>query len=111
MPIDAKTLAAIADIDVQAMTSIRGRRVHRLLVREFTRIDRLLAAAAEDGTPAPLVLADDGREALCHTDGRGAAAAIAEWARPTGATVSTSYDLLKDSLPILGWTLSHPAWA
>ena len=96
MPIDTKTLAAIADIDVQAMTSIRGRRVHRLLVREFTRIDHLLAAAAEDGTPALLALADDGRVALCHTDGRGAAAVIADWPRLSGATVAMSYDMLKD---------------
>jgi hypothetical protein len=37
MPIDADVLAAIAGAYVASMTSIRGRRVHRLLMREFAR--------------------------------------------------------------------------
>ena len=111
MPIETQTLAAVARSYVGTMTSIRGRRVHRLLMREFARFDHVLAAVAEDGTPALLALADDGSAAVCRTDGRGAAAAIAEWARLEGATVTTSYDLAKDSLPIASWTIWHPSFA
>lgn len=75
MPIDKATLDAIARTYVAAMTSIRGRRVHRLLMREFVRFDQVLPAVGEDGTPALLALADDGRAAICRTDGHGAASA------------------------------------
>jgi hypothetical protein len=110
MPIEADVLAATADAYVEPMTSIRGRRVRRLLMREFARYDHVLPATAEDGAAALLALGEDGRVALCRTDGRGPAAAVSEWARLEGATVTTSYDLAKDSLPILGWTLWHPSF-
>ena len=93
------------------MTSIRGRRVHRLLMREFSRFDHVFAAVAEDGTAALLALAQDGSAAVCRSDGRGPAAAVAEWASLEGATVTTSYDLLKDSLPILSWAIWNPDFA
>ena len=108
---DKDTLDAIARTHVATMTSIRGRRVHRLLMREFARFDHVLAAVAEDGTAALLALADDGSAAVCRTDGRGAAADVAQWARLDGATVTTAYDLLKDSLPIVSWTVWHPGFA
>jgi len=111
MPIEKATLDAIARTYVEPMTSIRGRRVHRLLARTFARFDHVLRVVAEDGTPALLALADAGDAALCRTDGRGPAAAIAEWTRLQGATVTTSYDLLKDSLPILQWAIWHPGFA
>jgi len=108
---DKDTLDAIARTYVATMTSIRGRRVHRLLMREFARFDHVLAAVAENGTAALLALADDGSAAVCRTDGRGAAADVAQWARLDGATVTTAYDLLKDSLPIVSWTVWHPGFA
>src|SRR6476660_8930962 len=101
MPIEKETLDAIARTYVDTMTSIRGRRVHRLLMREFSRFDHVLRAVAEDGTPTLLAMADDGSAAVCRTDGRGAAATVAQWARLQGATVTMSYDLTKDSLPIV----------
>jgi hypothetical protein len=65
---------------------------------------------AEDGAAALLAPAGDGRVAVWRTDGRGPSASVSEWARLKGATVTTSYDLAKDSLPILGWTLWHPGF-
>src|SRR5262245_45396088 len=111
MPIHKKTLDAIARTYVRSMTSIRGRRVHRLLMREFTRFDHVLPAAAEDGSPALLALAEDGRAAVCRTDGRGPEVAITELASLQGAAVTMSYDFLKDSLPIVSCTISHPGLA
>ncbi len=111
MPIEKEALDAIARSYVEPMTSIRGRRVHRLLMRAFSRFDHVLGAVAEDGTPALLALAEDGSAAICRTDGRGATAAIATWSRLPGATVTISYDLAKDSLPIVSWTIWHPSFA
>ena len=79
-------------------------------MREFSRFDHVLPAVAEDGTPALLALAEDGSAAVCRTDGRGAVVAVAEWARLDGASVTTSYDLHKDSLPIVSWTIWHPGF-
>jgi hypothetical protein len=111
MPIDKEALASIARVYVQPMTSIRGRRVVRLLAREFSRFDHVLAVVTEDGSAALLALSVDGRAAICCTDGRGASADIVEVCRLHEATVTTSYDLLKDSLPIVSWTLWHPGFA
>ncbi|HEY0230311.1 MAG TPA: hypothetical protein VGC55_03580 [Dokdonella sp.] len=111
MPVESKTLDAIARRYVQTMTSIRGRRVHRLLMREFARFDHVLPATVEDGSAALLALTEGGAAAVCRTDGRGAAADIVESARWMDATVTTSCDLLKDSLPILRWTIWHPGFA
>jgi hypothetical protein len=111
MPIARQTLDATARAYASTMTSIRGRRVHRLLMREFARFDHVLAVVAEDGTCALLALAEDGRAAVCRTDGRGAAAAVAECARLEGLTVTTACDLTKDSLPVVSWTIWHPGLA
>jgi len=89
------------------MTSIRGRRVHRLLMREFASFDHVLPARTGEGAPALLALGQDGRAAVCCTDGRGAATDIVRCASLGAASVATSYDLLKDSLPIVRWTIRH----
>lgn len=111
MPIDNATLQAIASAYTGAMTPIRGRRVHRLLMRAFVSFDQVLPASTEDGRAALLALAEDGRAAVCCTDGRGAAAEVTEWASLCGASVATAFDLAKDSLPVLHWTLGHPGLA
>jgi hypothetical protein len=111
MPIEKNTLAGIARAYVKPMTSIRGRRIHRLLLREFSRFDYVIPAIAEDRSPALLAIANDGSVAVCRTDGRGAAVAIAGWSRLEGATVTTSYDLTKDSLPIVSWVIWHSSFA
>jgi hypothetical protein len=111
MPIDEALLDATARTYVEPMTSIRGRRVHRLLMRVFKRFDHVLPVTAEGGAPALLALAEDGSAAVCRSDGRGAAAAVSEWVRLEGATVTTFYDLARDSLPVVSWTISHPSFA
>jgi hypothetical protein len=80
-------------------------------MRQFARFDHVLPAVAEDGTAVLLALSEDGRAAVCRTDGRGPAADVAEWARLPGASVTTAYDLLKDSLPVVSWTVWHPGFA
>ncbi len=111
MPIERETLDGIARTYINAMTSIRSRRVHRLLMREFSRFDHVIPAIAEDGNPALLALAEDGSAAVCQTNGRGEAVTVAEWVRLEGTTVTTSYDLTKDSLPIVSWMIWHPSFA
>ncbi len=106
-----KNLETTARLYTRRMTSIRDRRVHRLLMREFARFDHVLPVTAQDGTPALLAVSNDGSVAVCHTDGRGAAAAVAEWSRLDGATVTISYDLTHDSLPVVGWAIWHPGFA
>ena len=98
MPIEAAILDAMARTYVDTMPSIRGRRVHRLLLREFSRFDHVLPVTAEDGAPALLALGEGGSVAVCRTDGRGAAAAVAQWAQLQGATVTISSGPTKDSV-------------
>jgi hypothetical protein len=111
MPIDKPTLDAIARAYVVGMTSIRGRRVHRLLMREWAHYDHVLRASMEDGVVVLFALGEDGGAAVCRTDGRGTVVAIESWARLNGSRVSTSFDLTKDSLPVQGWMVSHPGFA
>ena len=108
MAITAAALDRIARAYTASMTSIRGRRVHRLLTRELARYEMVVAARAGAATPALLALAQDGAAAACSSDGRGAHVAIVHWARLDGATVTTCFDLAKDSLPVASWTLWHP---
>src|SRR4051812_9489025 len=70
MPIEEAVLEATARAYVAPMSSIRGRRVHRLLMRELARFDHVLAVTTDDGPPALLAIGADGRAAVCRTDGR-----------------------------------------
>lgn len=49
MPIDPATLEATVRAYVGSVTSIRGRRVHRLLMRVQARYEHVLVATAENG--------------------------------------------------------------
>jgi hypothetical protein len=101
MPIEKETLAALATKYTSTMTSIRGRRVHRLLMREFPRFDVVLPVAVGEGSPAMLALSATAGTALCQSDGRGKTVSIVEWTGSMDGTTTTSYDLLKDSLPVV----------
>lgn len=109
MPVDKAALDSSARRYASTMTSIRGRRVHRLLMREFSRFDLVVPAVAESGAGVLLALTEGGGVAMCQTDGRGAVVDIAECSYLEGATVTTSYDFTKDSLPIVSWTIWHPS--
>lgn len=109
MPMDRTRLEAIATDYVCEMTSIRGRRVHRLILREFAGSEAVLAATAEAAGPALVAIKAHGAIAVCQTDGSGKAAPIVDLPAASPLTVTTQFDLLKDSLPIVGWSLWHPA--
>lgn len=100
MPIDADTLAAIADDYARGMTSIRGRRVQRLIKREFAGAARVLPVKSGASTAALLGVSASGA-ALCATDGRGKAAAIVKWRHGSTQGLEVRFDLLKDSLQML----------
>ena len=99
MPIDPATLAAFASEYAKGMTSIRGRRVQRLLKREFAGAEYVLLAQLGPGT-AVLGLSSSGA-AICATDGTGKQASVVKWAHESTVAVETQFDLHKDSLPAL----------
>lgn len=100
MPIDPDTLSALASHYAQGMTSIRGRRVQRLVKREFAGAQHVLLVQVAAGTPAVLGLSDSGA-AFCATDGTGRQASVVKWRHGSTQALETRFDLLKDSLPAL----------
>lgn len=100
MTISAEALASLASRYAQGMTSIRGRRVQRLLKREFAGAEQVLVVTIEAGAQAVLGLSDVGA-ALCTTDGRGPHASLFKWRHGSAQAIETRFDLLKDSLPAL----------
>ncbi|MYW90588.1 hypothetical protein G3I59_08135 [Amycolatopsis rubida] len=105
---DPERLDAVARTYTASMTSIRGRRVHRLIMRRLAGYDHVLPAGTAAGAPALLALSADGRAALCHSDGRGPSADLVACGPTPGVTVTSAHDLTKDSLPVLSWTVRHP---
>ena len=103
MPIHSDALSSLASQYVQEMTSIRGRRVRRLLKREFADAEHVLIVQVDSGATAVLGLWATGA-ALCATDGRGKGASVVKWLHGSTEALETQFDLLKDSLPLLGTT-------
>ena len=102
MTIDTTTLSAVALNYASAMTSIRGRRVQRLVMREFARYDAVVHAKTESGQSALLGLSSSGEAALLASDGRGKEIEVVTWDGTTETVKRRRFDLLKDSLPVLG---------
>src|SRR5436309_2889888 len=100
MPIDSGTLATFASEYAKGMTSIRGRRVQRLLKREFAGAEYVLLAQVGSGTAAVLGLSTNGA-AICATDGKGKQASVVKWAQGSTVALEMQFDLHKDSLPVL----------
>jgi hypothetical protein len=100
MPIDPTELAALAGKYSKNMTSIRGRRVQRLVKREFGGADDVLDVQLGSGAPAVLGLSPGGA-ALCATDGTGKHAAVFKWSHDSADALEVRFDLHKDSLPVL----------
>jgi hypothetical protein len=100
MPIDPDALSSFATDFAKGMTSIRGRRVQRLLKREFAGADAVLKLQVGSGTVAALGLSATGA-AMCGTDGRGKQVSVFRWRHGAAEALETRFDLLKDSLPIL----------
>jgi len=101
MPIDSDTLSSLASLYAQGMTSIRGRRVQRLLKREFAGAEQALIVQVGSGRTAVLGLSTAGA-AFCATDGKGKQASVVKWLHGSSEALETHFDLLKDSLPALG---------
>lgn len=101
MPIDPDTLSALASNYAKGMTSIRGRRVQRLLKREFAGAEYVLLVQSVAGATAVLGLSASGA-AYSSTNGRGKHATIIKWLHGSTQALETHFDLLKDSLPALG---------
>ncbi len=100
MPIDPDTLSSLARDYAQGMTSIRGRRVQRLLKREFAGAEQVLLVQVGSGVTAVLGVSASGA-ALCATDGRGKLVSVVKWRHGSSEALETHFDLLKDSLPVL----------
>lgn len=103
MAIDPSLLAALAADYTKDMTSIRGRRVQRLLRRELAGADQVLRVQLVSGEASVLGLSSSGA-ALCTTDGTGPHAALLRWRHGSETVEETQHDLLKDSLPVLRTT-------
>ncbi len=101
MPIEPDTLSSFASGYAKTMTSIRGRRVQRLLKREFAGAEYVLVVRAVSGPAAVLGLSASGA-ALCATDGTGKQASVFKWLHGSDTALETQFDLHKDSLPALG---------
>ncbi|MEO5669963.1 MAG: hypothetical protein ABIR26_04640 [Ramlibacter sp.] len=97
---DPQDLSSLAIEYAKNMTSIRGRRVQRLLKREFAGADHVLTVTLESGAAAVLGLSASGA-AICATDGTGRQASVFKWLHGADAATETTYDLHKDSLPAL----------
>ena len=100
MPIDPDTLSSVAADFANGMTSIRGRRVQRLLKREFKGVDYVLLVQVGAGANAVLGLSESAA-AFCATDGRGKHASVITWSLGAKSALETRFDLHKDSLPVL----------
>ncbi len=107
MTISRSALAARARAYAASMTSIRGRRVQRLVMRELAGFDAVVPATSGEGRPALVAVRAAGEIAVCCTDGTGRAATVVR-GDLAAATVETGYDLHKDSLPVVVWTVRHP---
>ncbi len=100
MPINPPILAAFASEYARGMPSIRGRRVQRLLKREFAGAEYVLLAQLPLSRAAVLGLSPSGA-AICATDGKGKQASVLKWAHGSTVALETQFDLHKDSLPVL----------
>ena len=101
MPIDFTDLSSLVSDYAKGMSSIRGRRVQRLLKREFAGAEYVFIVQVGAEKPAVLGLSPSGA-AVCSTDGRGKQATVVKWLHGSTEGVETGFDLLKDSLPAIG---------
>jgi len=101
MPTDANALSALAAAYAKGMTSIRGRRVQRLVKREFAGAEYVLIVDVASGGRAVLGLSERGA-GFVATDGRGRYAIVSKWLHGSKEAAEVQFDLLKDSLPVLG---------
>lgn len=100
MPIDAETLSQLALNYASTMTSIRGRRIVRLLKREFAGAGKVVVLNDAPGPHTVLGISESGA-AIWSTNGKGPTASIIKWLHGDPQAFEIKYDLLKDSLPVI----------
>jgi hypothetical protein len=100
MPIDPDALVSLASAYAKDMTSIRGRRVQRLVKREFGGADHVAIVDVGSSIPAVIGVSDSGA-AYCATNGTGKHATVIKWLHGAPDALASDFDLLKDSLPLL----------
>ncbi len=100
MPIDPAALSSLAGDYTRRMTSIRGRRVQRLLRREFSGAESVAVVRVEPGIDVVVGRSATGA-ACCATDGRGRSVTVVAWLHGAAEARATRFDLLKDALPVL----------
>ena len=101
MPIEPDTLSRLAGEYAKRMTSIRGRRVQRLLKREFAGADQVVVVEATGAVATAVMGLSATGAALCATDGTGKHASVVKWLHGASDALETRFDLWKDSLPVL----------
>lgn len=100
MPVDPNLLSSLASDYAKDISSIRGRRVQRLVKREFAGAERVMIVNGGDSAPGVLGVSSSGA-AFCATNGRGPSASLIKWLHGAGDALEVRFDLLKDSLPVL----------
>ncbi|MGO4379259.1 hypothetical protein [Pseudoduganella sp. RAF53_2] len=100
MAIDSETLNSLVKDYAKDMTSIRGRRVQRLVKREFGGADHIAIVDVGSNIPAVIGVSHNGA-AFCVTNGTGKHATVIKWLHGAPDALASDFDLLKDSLPLL----------
>jgi hypothetical protein len=101
MPIDIAKLEKYADGYVQNMTSIRGRRIRRLIIREFGQCNEVRIIETDKETNTFFGDLENGDAIKIKTNGRSKKVEV--WFIKNGSNKIEvrHYDLLKDSLPLI----------
>ena len=100
MPIDPSDLSSLAADYAKGMTRIRGRRVQRLVRREFAGATYVLVVEVAPGRSGILGLSESGAGYVA-TNGSGRQASVIKWLHGAYEGTQVQFDLYKDSLPVL----------
>ena len=101
MPIDVVKLEKYADEYIQNMTSIRGRRIRRLIMREFGQCSEVRIIETDKEIHTFFGDLENGDAIKIKTNGRGKKAAVCLIKNGNNKIEVRHYDLLKDSLPLI----------
>lgn len=98
MQTDANALSSLAADYARGMTSIRGRRVQRLLKREFAGAAYVLVVEVATVGNAVLGLSESGA-GFVATDGRGRQVSVIKWLHGSRTATEIQFDLLRTPCP------------
>ena len=101
MPVDPATLSLLSSEYTNNMTRIHGRRVARLVKREFASAEYEVLANIRSHLTAVVGFSPSGA-AVCTTNGPGKQASVVKWSYESTVALETQVDLYQASLPVLG---------